>query len=59
MAFESQVYGKIEKKVAEARQQTETAMSSSNADLKQLASIRQQLESILQEILPGTLPQIL
>jgi len=57
--FESQVYGQIEKKVAEARKQTETAMSSSNADLKQLASIRQQLESILQEILPDILPPIL
>lgn len=57
--FESQVYGQIEKKVAEARQQTETAMSSSNADLKQLASIRQQLESILQEILPDTMPPVL
>lgn len=57
--FESQVYGQIEKKVAEARQQTETAMSSSNAGLNQLVSIRQQLESILQEILPGTMQPVL
>lgn len=57
--FESQIYGQIEKNVAEARHQTEAAMGSSDAELSQLASIRQQLESILRDIQQNGMPPIL
>ena len=57
--FEAQIYGQIEKNIAEARQQTEAAMASSNTELSQLASIRQQLESILRDIQQDGMPPIL
>ncbi len=57
--FEAQIYGQIEKNVAEARQQTEAAMTSSSAELSQLAIIRQQLESILRDIQQDGMPPIL
>ncbi len=49
--FESQVYGQLEKNIAEARQQVQSAMTSSSSELKQLASIRTKLESILRDII--------
>lgn len=48
--FEGQVYGEIEKKIAEARQQEESAIATSNTWVKQLAEIRKDFELILRYI---------
>lgn len=48
--FERQVYGEIEKKIAEARQQEESAIATSNTWVKQLAEIRKDFELILRYI---------
>lgn len=48
--FEAQVYGQLEKNIAEARQQTESAIVASHSELRQLAAIRQSLESIIREV---------
>jgi len=45
--FERQVYGEIEKKIAEARQQEESAIASSNTWVKQLLEIRKDFDLIL------------
>jgi len=48
--FERQVYGEIEKKISEARQQEESAIAASNIWVKQLAEIRKDFELILRYI---------
>lgn len=48
--FERQVYGEIEKKIAEARHQEESAIATSNTWVKQLAEIRKDFELILRYI---------
>jgi hypothetical protein len=48
--FESQVYGQLEKNISEARQQTESAMAASNAEIRQIAAIRKGLEAIILEV---------
>lgn len=45
--FEGQVYGEIEKQIAAARQQEESAIAASNTWVKQLAEIRKDFELIL------------
>jgi ethanolamine utilization protein EutP (predicted NTPase) len=57
--FESQVYGRIEKNVAEARQNTEMAMAASHSELGQLATIRKALEAIIQEVQRAATPTVL
>jgi uridine kinase len=57
--FETQVYGQLEQNIAEARQQTETAISTSNTELAQLAAVRHKLESILQDVQKAATPLIL
>ncbi|AFY32861.1 GTPase [Calothrix sp. PCC 7507] len=52
--FEQQVYGEIDKQIAAARQQEESAIASSNAGVKQLAEIRQDFELILSYITKAT-----
>lgn len=56
---EAQVYGHLEQSISEARQQTETAMATSNTELSQLATIRQEFELILQEVQRAAIPSIL
>ncbi|MEA5535285.1 LeoA/HP0731 family dynamin-like GTPase [Crocosphaera sp. XPORK-15E] len=48
--FEQQVYHEIEKQINQVRQQQEEAVSTSNVNVKQLTAIRQEFNSILQEI---------
>lgn len=48
--FEGQVYGEIEKQIAAARQQEESAIASSNTSVKQVIEIRQEFEVILRYI---------
>ena len=48
--FEAEVYGKIEQNIAQARQETVSAMTASNEELQQIAAIRKALDSILQEV---------
>lgn len=43
---ETQVYGEIDKQIAAARQQEESAIASSNKWVKQLAEIRKDFEAI-------------
>jgi GTP-binding protein EngB required for normal cell division len=52
--FERQVYGEIEKKIAEARQQEESAIAASNTWVKQLAEIREDFDLILRYITKTT-----
>jgi hypothetical protein len=52
--FEGQVYGEIEKQIAAARQQEESAITSSNTWVKQLAEIRKDFELILRYITKAT-----
>jgi GTP-binding protein EngB required for normal cell division len=52
--FERQVYGEIEKKIAEARQQEESAIASSNTWVKQLLEIRKDFDLILRYITKAT-----
>lgn len=52
--FERQVYGEIEKKIAEARQQEESAIAASNTWVKQLAEIRKDFDLILRYITKAT-----
>ncbi|MBD1934355.1 MULTISPECIES: GTPase [Cyanophyceae] len=51
---EVQVYGEIEKQIAAARQQEESAIASSNTWVKQLAEIRQDFDLILRYITKAT-----
>ncbi len=51
---ESKVYGEIDKQIAAARQQEESAIAASNTWVKQLAEIRQDFESILSYITKAT-----
>jgi hypothetical protein len=48
--FESQVYVQLDKNIAEARQQTESAMAASHAEIGQIATIRKELEAIILEV---------
>ncbi len=48
--FEQQFYGYIDKQIAQARQQTENAIASSNQWVQQLADIRKDFDSILVDI---------
>ena len=48
--FDKQVYGKIEKMIADARKQNEDAIALSNSSMKELISIRQEFETILKTI---------
>jgi hypothetical protein len=57
--FEAQVYGQLEQNISKARQQTETAMATSNIELAQLATIRHEFELILQEVQRVATPSIL
>lgn len=52
--FESDVYDCIEQNIAEARQQTAIAMAESREELGQLAAIRQDLQTILRDIVTLT-----
>ena len=52
--FDKQVYGKIEQMITDARKQNEEAISSSNILMKQLITVRQEFEAILQQINPQT-----
>jgi small GTP-binding protein len=52
--FEGQVYGEIEQQIAQARQQEESAIASSNTSVKQLAEIRKDFELILRYITKAT-----
>jgi GTP-binding protein EngB required for normal cell division len=52
--FEGQVYGEIEKQIAQARQQEESAIASSNTSVKQLLEIRKDFELILRYITKAT-----
>jgi Dynamin-like helical domain len=47
---ELQVYGEIDKQIADARQQEETAIAASNTGVRQLAEVRKDFELILQYI---------
>ncbi|MEH2246814.1 GTPase [Nostoc sp.] len=51
---ELQVYGEIDKQIAAARQQEESAIAASNTWVRQLAEIRQDFESILCDITKAT-----
>ncbi len=51
---ESQVYGEIEKQIATARQQEESAIAASNTWVKQLAEIRSYFDLILRYITKAT-----
>ena len=48
--FDKQVYGKIEKMIANARKQNEEAIALSNTSMKQLIVIRQEFETVLKMI---------
>ena len=48
--FDRQVYGEIETQIKEARKQNEEAIASSNTWMKELISIRQEFETILNNI---------
>lgn len=52
--FEAQVYGEIEKQIAAARQQEESAIASSNTSVKQLLEIRKDFDVILRYITKAT-----
>lgn len=52
--FEQQVYGEIDKQIAAARQQEESAIAASNTWVSQLAEIRKDFESILSYITKAT-----
>jgi GTPase SAR1 family protein len=52
--FEGQVYGEIEQQIAQARQQEESAIASSNTSVKQLLEIRKDFELILRYITKAT-----
>ena len=52
--FEAQVYGEIEKQLAAARQQEESAIASSNTSVKQLLEIRKDFDLILRYITKAT-----
>jgi len=56
--FESQEYGQLEKNVAEARQQTASAMEASHSELGQLATIRKKLELIIREVRQAAMPSM-
>ncbi|MEH2253683.1 hypothetical protein [Nostoc sp.] len=51
---ELQVYGEIDKQIAGARQQEESAIAVSNTWVRQLAEIRQDFELILRDITKAT-----
>ena len=48
--FDKQVYGEIEKMIADARKQNEDAIALSNMSMKQLIAIRQEFEAVLKTI---------
>lgn len=56
--FESQVYGQLEQNIAEARQNTESAMDASHSELGKLAAIRQELEVLIQEVQKVATPAV-
>lgn len=56
--FESQVYGQLKKNIAQAGEQTASAMAASHSELGQLATIRKELESILQEVQRAAMPPV-
>ena len=52
--FEQQVYGDIDKSIATARHQEETAIAASNQWVKQLLDIRKDFEEILRDVTEAT-----
>jgi preprotein translocase subunit SecG len=48
--FDKQVYGEIEKMIADARKQNEQAIALSNKSMKQLIAIREEFEGVLKVI---------
>jgi GTP-binding protein EngB required for normal cell division len=56
--FETQVYGEIDRKIAEARHTEESAIAGSNEWVKQLIGIRQEFEGIIAEINAAMMPPI-
>jgi len=57
--FETQVYGQLEQNITEARQQTQEAMSASHEELRQIAAIRADLETILRDVQRAATPSVL
>ncbi|MGK7890635.1 MAG: GTPase [Leptolyngbyaceae cyanobacterium] len=57
--FELTVYGQLEKNIAEARQQTTSAMAASHTELGQIAEIRKELEAILRQIQQAATTEVL
>ena len=53
-SLELQVYGEIDKQIAAARQQEESAIATSNNEVRQLLKIRQDFELILSDISKAT-----
>ncbi|HEY9747723.1 MAG TPA: GTPase [Allocoleopsis sp.] len=56
--FEAQVYGEIDRKIAEARHTEESAIAGSNEWVKQLLGIRQEFEGIIHAINAAMMPPI-
>lgn len=56
--FETQVYGEIDRKIAEARHTEESAIAGSNEWVKQLIDIRKEFEGIIHEINAAMMPPI-
>jgi len=56
--FESEVYGQLEKNITDARGQTESAMAASHSELGQTATIRKELEAILQAVQRAAMPPV-
>jgi len=54
LELEGQVYGETEKQIAQARQQEESAIASSNTSVKQLLEIRKDFDLILRYITKAT-----
>ncbi len=54
LELERQVYGETDKQIAQARQQEESAIASSNTSVKQLVEIRNDFELILRYITKAT-----
>lgn len=50
--FETQIYGKIEKQISENRRQQENAIAAKDISMQEIATIRQEFESILSLISP-------
>ena len=52
--FEQQVYGEIDKEIATARHQEETAIAASNYWVKRLVDVRKDFEEILRDVTEAT-----